>query len=123
MCKSFGSSLQGPALQWYTNLANNFISSFAQVTDTFVEQFASNKKLERLSSNLYCIQQRHTKSLRDYVECFNRDKASIPLCNQETAADAFCKGILPNGELCEDLTKFNCTIMEEALAHAWKKIR
>ena len=29
MCKSFGSSLQGPALQWYTNLANNSISSFA----------------------------------------------------------------------------------------------
>ena len=29
MCKSFGSSLQGLALQWYTNLANNFISSFA----------------------------------------------------------------------------------------------
>ena len=48
MCKSFGSSLQGPALQWYTNLANNFISSFAQLTDTFVEQFASSKKLEKL---------------------------------------------------------------------------
>ena len=29
MYKSFGSSLQGPALQWYTNLANNSISSFA----------------------------------------------------------------------------------------------
>ena len=57
MCKSFGSSLQGPALQWYTNLANNFISSFVQLTDTFVEQFPSSKKLEKLSGDLYCIQQ------------------------------------------------------------------
>ena len=57
MCKSFGSSLQGPALQWYTNLANNSISSFAQFTDTFVEQFASSKKLEKLSGDLYRIQQ------------------------------------------------------------------
>ena len=47
MCKSFGSSLQGLALQWYTNMANNFISSFAQLTDTFVEQFSSSKKLEK----------------------------------------------------------------------------
>ena len=29
MCKSFGSSLQGPALQWYMNLPKNSISSFA----------------------------------------------------------------------------------------------
>ena len=32
----FGFSLQGPALQWYTNLPNNFISSFAQLADTFM---------------------------------------------------------------------------------------
>ncbi|KAL5546684.1 hypothetical protein UlMin_006371 [Ulmus minor] len=99
MCKSFGSSLQGPALQWYTNLANNSISSFAQLTDTFVEQFASSKKLEKLSGDLYRIQQRRTESLRDYVGRFNREKVSIPFCNNETAADAFRKGLPPDGEL------------------------
>ena len=89
MCKSFGSSLQGLALQWYTNLANNSISSFAQLTDTFVEQFSSSKKLEKFSGDLYRIQQQRTKLLRDYVGHFNREKVSIPLCNQETAADTF----------------------------------
>ena len=29
MYKSFGSSLMGPALRWFTNLLNNCISSFA----------------------------------------------------------------------------------------------
>ncbi|KAL5573698.1 hypothetical protein UlMin_023295 [Ulmus minor] len=123
MCKSFGSSLQGPALQWYTNLANNSISSFAQLTDTFVEQFASSKKLEKLSGDLYRIQQRRTESLRDYVDRFNREKVSIPFYNQETAADAFLKGLLPDGELYKDLTKFNCSTMEDALARAWTEIR
>uniref|UniRef100_A0A803PCI1 Retrotransposon gag domain-containing protein n=1 Tax=Cannabis sativa TaxID=3483 RepID=A0A803PCI1_CANSA len=55
MCKWFGSSLVGPALQWYTNLPNNSISSFAQLTDIFVEQFASSMKFEKLSDNLYRI--------------------------------------------------------------------
>ncbi|KAL5569099.1 hypothetical protein UlMin_025674 [Ulmus minor] len=123
MCKSFGSSLQGPALQWYTNLSNNSISSFAQLTDTFVEQFASSKKLEKLSGDLYRIQQRRTESLRDYVGRFNREKVSISFCNQETAADAFRKGLLPDGELYKDLTKFNCSTMEDALARAWIEIR
>ena len=73
----------------YTNLANNSISFFAQLTDTFVKQFTSSKKLEKLSSDLYRIQHRRTESLRDYVGHFNREKVSIPFCNQETAADAF----------------------------------
>ena len=81
MCKSFSSNLQGPALQWYMNLPNNSISLFTQLTNTFVEQFASSKILEKLSSDLYRIQQWHTESLRDYVRCFNREKVSIPLCN------------------------------------------
>ena len=91
--------------------------------DTFVEQFSSSKKLEKLSGDLYRIQQRCIESLKDYVDHFNSEKVSIPFCNQETAANTFCKGLLPNGELYKDLTKFNCSTMEEALAHAWIEIR
>ena len=107
-----------PSSTVYTNLANNSISSFVQFTDTFVEHFASSKKLETLLGDLYCIQQRRTESLRDYVGRFNREKVSIPLCNQETAVDAFRKGLLSDGELYKDLTKFNCSTMEDALARA-----
>ena len=48
---------------------------------------------------------------------------SIPFCNQETAADTFRKGLLPNGELYKDLTKFNYSIMEDTMARAWTEIR
>ena len=67
MCKRFGPSLMGPALQWFTNLLNNSISSFAQLTDTFVKQFTSSKKLEKLSGDLYRVQQCRSKPLYDYV--------------------------------------------------------
>ncbi|KAK0602487.1 hypothetical protein LWI29_033942 [Acer saccharum] len=93
MCKAFGSSLSGPALQWYTNLPNNSIDSFAQLTDTFVEQFASSRKLEKLSDDLYTITQRTGENLRAYVGRFNREKVQIPHCNQATAIYAFRKGL------------------------------
>ncbi|KAL5564532.1 hypothetical protein UlMin_027696 [Ulmus minor] len=106
----------GIALQWYTNLPNNFISSFAQLTDTFVEQFASSKKLEKFLEDLYSVQQHRGEPLRDYVGCFKQKKVSIPLCSQETVVDAFRKGLFLDGELYKELTKFNCTTMEDVLS-------
>ena len=46
ICKGFRSSLIGPTLQWYTNLPNNLICSFTQLTYMFVERFASSRKPE-----------------------------------------------------------------------------
>ncbi|XP_031267808.1 uncharacterized protein LOC116126246 [Pistacia vera] len=123
MYKSFGSSLSGPALQWSTNLLNRSIDSFTQLTDTFVEQFASSKKLEKLSADLYRIYQKMGEPLREYVSRFNREKISIPSCNPETAVDAFRKGLLPDEDLYKELTKLGCTTMEDALARAVIQIR
>ena len=47
---------------------------------------------------------------------FNRKKVSIPFYNQETVVDAFYKALLPDRELYKDLTKFNCSTMEDVLA-------
>ncbi|KAK0591839.1 hypothetical protein LWI29_009079 [Acer saccharum] len=123
MCKAFGSSLSGPALQWYTNLPNNSIDSFAQLTDTFVEQFASSRKLEKLSDDLYTITQRTGKNLRAYVGRFNREKVQIPHCNQATAIYAFRKGLRFDSDLYKELTKYPCRTMEDVLAKAWAQIK
>ncbi|KAF2576627.1 hypothetical protein F2Q70_00005127 [Brassica cretica] len=55
MCKGFGSTLIGPALQWYINLPIGSISSFATLSNGFVEQFASSRNLEKTSDSLYEI--------------------------------------------------------------------
>lgn len=123
MYKSYGCNLQGPALQWYTNMPNNSISSFVQFTNTFVEQFSSSKKLEKLSSDLYRIQQRRGELLWDYIGRFNREMVSIPFYNQEIAVDAFRKGLITDSKLYKELTKFNFNTMEDVLARAWIEIR
>lgn len=57
MCKGFGSSLTGAALQWFINLSNGSIESFASLTDIFIEQFASSRVIEKGADDLYEIMQ------------------------------------------------------------------
>ena len=57
MCEGSGSTLTGPALQWYINLPSMSIASFAVLSDKFVEQFASSRDLEKTSDSLYEILQ------------------------------------------------------------------
>ncbi|XP_057808892.1 uncharacterized protein LOC131023369 [Salvia miltiorrhiza] len=123
MCKGFGSSLIGPALQWYTNLPNNSIRSFAQLTDVFVQQYASSRKLEKISEDLYVIVQRHGEPLRDYIGRFNKEKVSITNCSEQTAVTAFRKGLLPGSDLYKTLTKYPCKTMEDVLIQAWAQIK
>ncbi|KAL5773452.1 hypothetical protein ACOSP7_013041 [Xanthoceras sorbifolium] len=123
MCKGFGSSLVGPALQWYTNLPRNFIASFAQLNDTFVEQFASSRKLEKQLDHLYTINQSRDELLHDFVVCFNMEKVLIPHYNQATTISAFRKGLLHDSDLYKELTKYPYMTMEDILAKAWTQIK
>ncbi|KAF3608501.1 hypothetical protein DY000_02050144 [Brassica cretica] len=67
ICKGFGSTLIGPALKWYINLPTRSISSFAGLSDKFVEQFASSRTLEKTSDSLYEVLQHRVEPLRDYI--------------------------------------------------------
>ncbi|KFK21940.1 hypothetical protein AALP_AAs40902U000100 [Arabis alpina] len=123
MCKGFGSSLTGPALQWFTNLPNGSIGSFASLTDRFVEQFASSRNLQKTADDLYEVIQRKEESLREYVGRFNKEKVSIPSCVTSTAISAFKRGLLPDGDLYKELTKYQCRTMEDVLSRAWAQIK
>ncbi|KAF3548965.1 hypothetical protein DY000_02007014 [Brassica cretica] len=97
MCKGFGSTLIGPALQWYINLPTRSISSFAGLSDKFVEQFASSRSLKKTSDGLYEILQHRVEALRDYIARFNQEKVAVPKCSIPTAISAFKRGLLPDG--------------------------
>ncbi|XP_056846187.1 uncharacterized protein LOC130497427 [Raphanus sativus] len=123
MCKGFGSTLTGPALQWYTNLPTKSIKSFAALSDKFMEQFASSRDLEKNSDDLYEILQHRNDPLRSYIARFNQAKVAIPECNADTAISAFKRGLLPEGDLYKELTKYKCRIMEDVLSRAWAQVR
>ncbi|XP_048623998.1 uncharacterized protein LOC125592685 [Brassica napus] len=106
MCKVFGSTLIGPALQWYINLPIRSISSFTTLSDGFVEQFATS-----------------VEPLRDYIARFNQEKVSIPECNVTTTISAYKRGMLPYEDLYKELTKYQCKTMEDVLSRALAHIK
>ncbi|XP_074292986.1 uncharacterized protein LOC141619861 [Silene latifolia] len=62
-------------------------------------QFASSRKLEKRSSDLYRITQKLDDTLEVFLARFNMDKVSIPRCDVGTAVEAFRHGLLPNSDL------------------------
>ncbi|XP_074266815.1 uncharacterized protein LOC141590103 [Silene latifolia] len=113
MCKGFGSTFSGAALQWFVNLPNKSISSFAGLVNVFNQQFASSHKPEKLSSGLYRIVQRFEESTRDYVSRFNVEKISIPRCDLITVVNAFRRGLHRDSDLYKDLTNHPSATFEE----------
>ncbi|XP_074283540.1 uncharacterized protein LOC141608087 [Silene latifolia] len=71
-CKRFGTTLTGPALQWYINMPTGSIQSFANLINNFNQQFASNRELEKCSSDLYRITQKPDGTLRAKTLAFIR---------------------------------------------------
>ena len=123
MCKGFGSTLIGPALQWYINLPIRSFSSFAGLSDKFVEKFASSRSLEKTSDGVYDILQHREEPLRDYIARFNQEKVAFPECSIPTAISAFKRGILPDGGLYRELTMYPCKTMEDVLSRAWAQVK
>ncbi|XP_013704147.1 uncharacterized protein LOC106407833 [Brassica napus] len=123
MCKGFGSTLTGPALQWYINLPSRSIVSFAVLSDKFVEQFASSRDLEKTSDSLYEILQHRAEPLRGNIARFNQENMAIPECSIPTAISAFKRGLLPDGDLYKELTKYQCKTMEDVLSRAWAQVK
>ncbi|XP_074299696.1 uncharacterized protein LOC141630845 [Silene latifolia] len=76
MCKGFGSTLTGAALQWFVGLPNGTISSFADLVNAFNQQFSSSRRTPKQPSDLYRIVQEIGESIKDYVTRFNAEKVS-----------------------------------------------
>ncbi|XP_074324129.1 uncharacterized protein LOC141661047 [Apium graveolens] len=104
MCKGFGSTLSGPALQWFVNLPQGSIRTFTDLADVFNLQFTSSRVFEKTTSDLYKIVQRSREPLRNYLTRFNREKVTIINCAVPTAIEAFRRGLERESPLYEELT-------------------
>ncbi|KAF3570973.1 hypothetical protein F2Q69_00059616 [Brassica cretica] len=78
MCKGFCSTLIGPVLQWYINLPSRSISSFAILSDKFLEQFACRRNMEKTSDGLYEILKHRAEPLRGYIARFSKKRLRFP---------------------------------------------
>ncbi|KAJ9556549.1 hypothetical protein OSB04_011163 [Centaurea solstitialis] len=106
MCKSFGSTLTGAALQWLINLKPKSIGSFAELVNQFTRQFTSSRKMEKQTSDLYYIVQKSGETIRDYFNRFNAAMIEIKNCDVKTAIEAYKRGLEDSSGLYLELTKY-----------------
>ena len=116
-------ALTRAALTWFTNLPRGAITSFAELINRFKNQFASSRRLEKQSSDLYRIVKDDKEFTRDYLRRFNEEKAGIPHCDTHTAIEAFRKGLSPTEELYRELTKYPCKTFEDVQAKTMAQVR
>ncbi|RRC79406.1 hypothetical protein [Escherichia coli] len=106
MCKSFGSTLTGAALQWLINLKPKSIGSFAELVNQFTRQFASSRKMEKQTSDLYYVVQKSGETIRDYFNRFNAAMIEVKNCDVKTAIEAYKRGLDDSSGLYLELTKY-----------------
>ncbi|XP_056697477.1 uncharacterized protein [Spinacia oleracea] len=94
MCKSFGGTLDGAALEWLMNITPRSIYFLSDLINAFYQQFASSRQLEKQTSDLY-----------------------------RTAIEAFKRGLIPNSELYREITKYPCATFEEVRSRATAQMR
>ncbi|XP_021717331.1 uncharacterized protein LOC110685175 isoform X1 [Chenopodium quinoa] len=86
-------------------------------------QFATGRKIEKQSSDLYIVVQSHGESLRDYLNRFNREKIGIHKCDAPTTIEAFRRGLLDHSEHYKEITKDPYTTFEDVQAKAMAQVR
>lgn len=123
MCKSFGATLCGPALQWLINLKPHSISNFSSMVNKFYRQFASSRPMKKQSSDLYHVIQKPEEPTRAYLDRFNREMITIQGLDMSTAIEAFRMGLLYQSRLYYELTRYPCATFEEVQARAIAEIR
>ncbi|KAJ9557123.1 hypothetical protein OSB04_011737 [Centaurea solstitialis] len=106
MCKSFGSTLTGATLQWLINLKPKRIGSFVELVNQFTRQFASSRKMEKQTSDLYYVVQKPGETIRDYFNRFNAAMIEVKNCDVKTAIEAYKRGLEDSSGLYLELTKY-----------------
>ena len=77
MCQVFPTSLKGGALSWFTKLPPNSINNFATLVSMFETQFATSWPHHLTSIVLVGIRQEKGKSLRKFIDRFEKVAMSI----------------------------------------------
>ena len=77
MCRTFPTTLKGPARVWFSKIPINSVSSFEKLSKLFVNNFIGGQRHKRSSSSLLTIEQGENESLRSFITCFNREAQSV----------------------------------------------
>jgi len=69
-CKLFMSTLVGTMMEWFISLPDGHVTSFAQLSKLFREQYIANRALPPKSYDLFDVRQYQGETLKEFVNRF-----------------------------------------------------
>jgi len=102
--KLFMSTLAGMAMDWFISLPDDSITSFAQFSQLFREQYIANRAPPPVSCDLFDVKQYKGETLKEYINRFGAQVVKVGTTEEPMIVYAFRKGICP-GSFCESIIR------------------
>ena len=103
-CKLFMSTLTGMAMDWFISLPDDHITSFAQLSQVFREQYLANRASPPVSYDLFDVKQYQGETLKEYINRFGAQVVKVGTTEEPMIVYAFRKGVCP-GPFCESIIR------------------
>jgi len=94
-CKLFMSTLTGMAMDWFISLSEGHITSFAQLSQLFREQYLANRAPPPVSYDLFDVKQYQGETLKEYINRFRAQVVKVGTTEEPMIVYAFRKGVCP----------------------------
>ena len=94
-CKLFMSTLTGMAMDWFISLPEGHITSFAQLSRLFREQYLANRAPAPVSYDLFDVKQYQGETLKEYISRFGAQVVKVGTTYEPMIVYAFKKGVCP----------------------------
>jgi len=94
-CKLIMSTLTGMALDWFVSLLEGNVTSFAQLSRLFREQYIANRAPAPVSYDLFDVKQFQGETLKKYISRFGAQVVKVGTTEEPMIVYAFRKGVRP----------------------------
>ncbi|XP_068503687.1 uncharacterized protein [Phaseolus vulgaris] len=101
-CKLFMSTLTGMAMDWFISLSDGHITSFAQLSHLFREQYLANRAPPPVSYDLFDVKQYQGETLKEYINRFGAQVVKVGTTEEPMIVYVFRKGVCP-GPFCKSI--------------------
>ncbi|KAL5580701.1 hypothetical protein UlMin_013143 [Ulmus minor] len=92
-CRAFVITLTGVARRWFRTLRPGTISSFRQLSESFISQFAVHKIHRKPARHLYTITQRENETTESYLTRFVKEEMNVQDRSDAAASGALMAGL------------------------------
>ncbi|XP_048615674.1 uncharacterized protein LOC106404057 [Brassica napus] len=121
-CQLFVETLHEQALTWFSQLEENSIESFRDLSAAFLKTYIMFTKRSATASSLWNLNQTKDQSLRDYMEKFKTVVSRIDIPDG-IAVDALRNTLWVRSKFREDLYQNPTTSLQDAIARSDNFIR